>query len=73
MRSTSSTGQTEQEEVLGARLLADLDVGAVQRADGQRAVEHELHVPGSRGLLARGRDLLRQIGRRVDEVARSAR
>jgi hypothetical protein len=54
--------QAEQEEVLGADLLADLDVGAVQRADGQRAVHRELHVAGARGLLAGGRDLLGQVG-----------
>ena len=34
--------------------LANLDVGAVQRADGQRAVHPELHVAGAGGLLARG-------------------
>src|SRR4029453_8800193 len=31
------SGQTEQEEVLRADGLADFDIGAVQRSDGQRA------------------------------------
>jgi len=31
-------GQAEEEEVLRPRFLADLDVGAVQRADGERPV-----------------------------------
>jgi hypothetical protein len=39
-------------------LLADFDVGAVERADGQSAVEGELHVAGAGGLLAGGGDLL---------------
>ena len=59
-------GVAEEEEVLVAGLLADLDVGAVERADGQRAVHHELHVAGAGGLLAGGRDLLRQLGRGAD-------
>ena len=45
---------------------ADLDVGAVHRADGQRAVQRELHVAGARGLRARRGDLLGQLGRRED-------
>jgi hypothetical protein len=55
-------GEPEDEDVLVAHLLADLDVGAVERADGQRAVEGELHVAGARGLLAGGGDLLREVG-----------
>jgi hypothetical protein len=43
-------------------LLADLDVGAVERADGERAVERQLHVAGARGLLAGGGDLLGEVG-----------
>ena len=57
-------GQAEQEEVLGPHMLADLDIGAVQRADGQRAVHGELHVAGARGLLPRRADLFGQIRRR---------
>ena len=69
MRCTSCGLETEQEEILGADFLADLDVGAVHRADRQRAVHLELHVAGARGFLARGRDLLRQIRRRIDRCA----
>ena len=47
--------------------LADLDVGAVVGADGQRAVERELHVAGAGRLLAGQRDLLGQVGGR-DEL-----
>jgi hypothetical protein len=54
--------QAEDEDVVVADLLADLDVGAVVGADGQRAVERELHVAGARGFGAGGGDLLRQVG-----------
>ena len=40
-------------------------VRAVEGADGERAVEGELHVAGAGGFLARGRDLLRQVRRGV--------
>jgi len=59
---------SEQEEVLVADLLANFDVGAVERADGQRAVHLELHVARPRGLLAGKRDLFGQVGSRKDEV-----
>ena len=59
-------GQAEDEDVVGADAVADLDVGAVERADRQRAVQRELHVAGAGGLHAGGRNLLRQIGRRND-------
>ena len=55
-------GHAEDEDVLLADLLADLDVGPVERADRQGPVERELHVTGSGGLLAGGRDLLGEIG-----------
>ena len=64
--STSLGGQAEDEDVVGADPVANLDVGAVERADGQRAVERKLHVAGAGGLHAGGRDLLRQVGRRDD-------
>ena len=54
-------GQAEQEEVLLARFLRHLDRGAVARADGQRAVHHELHVAGAAGFVAGGRDLVGDI------------
>jgi len=35
-------------------MLPDLDIGAVQRADGQRAVHGEFHVAGAGGFFAGG-------------------
>ena len=49
---------SEQEEVVVADELADLDVRAVVGADRERAVEGELHVSGAGCLLAGERDLL---------------
>ena len=63
-------GEAEQEEVVGANPLPDLDVGAVERADGERAVEGELHVPGARRLVPGGGDLLGEVGGRVDHLGR---
>ena len=37
-------------------------IGAVERADGQRAVQRELHVAGAGSFHARGRDLFGQVG-----------
>ena len=62
-------GESEQEEVLGPGLLAHLDVGAVEGADGQGAVHHELHVAGAGGFLARGRDLLGEVCCGIDQLA----
>ena len=56
----------EDEDVVVAHLLSHFDVGAVEGADGERAVQHELHVAGARGLGAGGRDLLAQVGGRDD-------
>ncbi|OQA24790.1 MAG: hypothetical protein BWY59_02034 [Verrucomicrobia bacterium ADurb.Bin345] len=61
-------GLPEQEEVVRAHLLANLDVRAVERPDGQRAVQGELHVPGAAGLSARRADLLAQIARGDDAL-----
>ena len=57
-------GQAEQEHVLLAGLLGDLDGGAVAGADGQGAVHHELHVARAAGLVAGGRDLLGDVAGR---------
>ena len=43
-------------------LLADLDVGTVVGADGERPVECELHVAGARSFGARRGDLLGEVG-----------
>ena len=59
-------GHSEDEDILGADLLADLDIGTVEGADRQRAVEREFHVAGAGGLLAGGGDLLGEISRRDD-------
>ena len=47
-------------------MLADFDIGAVERADRERAVERELHVAGAGSFHAGGGNLLRQIGGRND-------
>src|ERR1019366_7768315 len=62
-------GQAEEEEVLGADLLADLDVGPVEGPHGQSAVERELHVPGPRRLLPGERDLLGDVGGGIDALS----
>ena len=59
-------GQSEDEDVVPAHMFEDLDIGAIQRADGQRAIERELHVAGAGGFHAGRRDLLREICRRND-------
>ena len=61
-------GHAEDEDILLSDLLADLHIGTVQGADGQRAVERELHVPGSGGLLAGRGDLLGEVGGRHDPL-----
>ena len=64
-------GQAEDEDVVVADTLDDLDIRAVQRADGQRAVQGELHVAGA-GRFHPGRgDLLRQVGRRDDDFGQA--
>ena len=62
-------GQAEEEEVLRAHFLANLDVCAVQGADGESAVHGELHVAGSGGFLAGQGDLLGKVGGRIDSMA----
>src|SRR5262245_14879412 len=64
-----SRREAEEKEVVFADRVANLDVGAVERADRERAVHRKLHVAGAGRLFAGGGDLLRQISRRVDEVA----
>ena len=52
--STSSTSCSfsPNEKKFSAPASSSTHVGAVERADGQRTVDHELHVSGSRGFLA---------------------
>ena len=65
---TCSAVRPNRKKFSAPDLLANLDVGAVERADGERAVQRELHVAGAGRLLAGGRDLLREIGGRVDRM-----
>lgn len=48
----------EDEEVIFTGLLCHLNVGSVHGADGQSAIQHELHVAGTRGLSSCCGDLL---------------
>ena len=45
--------EPEDHDVVAAHMLHDLDIGPVQRADGERTVQRELHVAGAGGLHAR--------------------
>src|SRR4030095_2469871 len=61
--------QTEEEKVLGADFLANLDICAVERADCKRTVKSKLHITGSARLLARGGNLFGQISGRINKVS----
>src|SRR5215813_10522751 len=54
--------QTENENVILANLLSNLNISAVHRADDQRAVEGEFHVAGAGSFGPGGRDLFRELG-----------
>ena len=60
--------EPEEEEVVGADLVPDFDVRAVQGADGKGAVHGEFHVAGAGGLEAGGRDLLGEVGGGIDPL-----
>ena len=62
------SGQAKDGLVLAAGQVGDLDVGAVEGAQRNGAVHHELHVGRARGLLAGRGDLLRDLGGGVDEL-----
>jgi len=53
--------------------LADLDVGPIERPDGERAVEANFNVARSGGLGAGSRDLLGEIGSGIRISARDTR
>ena len=53
---------TKGVDVLVAHELSDLHIGAVERAQGQSTVEHELHVGGAARLLGGQADLLGDVG-----------
>ena len=61
-------GQTENKCVLLAHFLHNLHVRTVHRADGQRAVQHKLHVSCAGCLLAGRGNLLGHIRRRKDKL-----
>ena len=61
-------GHAEEEDVVVSDLLVNFHVRAVERADGHRAVDHELHIARAGGLLARDGDLLGQVRRRDDDL-----
>ena len=54
----------EDIDVLFAHLLTDLHVGTVHGAEGQRTVQHKLHVAGAGSLLGGEADLLGQVAGR---------
>ncbi len=54
--------EPEDEDILRTNLFPDLDVGAVHGADGERAVERELHVSGTGRFRSSGGNLLAEIG-----------
>ena len=55
--------------LIAADGIADLDVRAVERAERDGAVHHELHVARARSFLRSRGDLLTDIGRRIDDLA----
>ena len=44
--------QPEQEDIVVANRLANLDIGAMRRTDGHRSFHHRLHIAGAGGLFA---------------------
>ena len=64
-------GVAEDEDVLGPHVLSHLHIGAVEGADGECAAQRKLHVAGARGLGASGGYLLRQVGRRHDDLGQA--
>ena len=59
---------TEDERIVLADFVHNLDVCAVHRTEGRCAVQHELHVRSAGRLLTCGRNLLRDICCRKDNL-----
>src|SRR5205807_8101049 len=57
----------EDRDVFRADMVADLDIGAIESANGQGAVERKLHVAGAGGFHASGRNLFGEVGGRNDD------
>ena len=55
-------GEAEDKNIFRADFFTDLDVGTVEGADREGAVEGEFHIAGARGFLAGRRNLLGEIG-----------
>ena len=51
----------EEEEVVDSDPVENLDVGAVERADGDRTIEGQFHIASAGRLLTGERDLFRDI------------
>jgi hypothetical protein len=62
-------GFADYDDDVAAHPLADLDVGAIEGADREGAIEGHLHVAGAGGLHAGGGDLLGEVHRRIDALA----
>lgn len=56
----------EDKDVVHAHFFSHFDIGSIQGADGQRTVQHKLHVARSGGLSSSGGNLLAQVGGRDD-------
>src|ERR1700722_4628578 len=61
-------GHAENEDIVVADQIAHLDIGAVESADGQGAVERHLRAACARGFHAGGGDLLGQVGGGHDDL-----
>ena len=61
----------ENKDVVLADVLADLDISAVERADGDGAIERKLHIAGAGGFHAGGGNLLGQVGGRNDRLGKA--
>ena len=58
-------------KMLSSPTIAHFDIGAVERADGQRAVQRHLHVAGARGFHAGGRNLFGEVGGGNDRLGQA--
>ena len=62
--------QTEEEHIVLTQEIIHLDIGAVERTDGDGPVHHQFHAAGAGSFLAGSRDLLRNLGGRYDRLRR---
>ena len=64
-------GVAKEEEVLSPNAIADFDVGPIEGANRDRTIESHLHIAGAGSLLTSGGDLLREIHRRIHQLAQA--